>query len=63
MKKKILDSNILECNKLQVDIFLLKVGHCEKIGCKHFSISKGSYYKIKLNIFIVSFPPLEHKLS
>ena len=37
MKKKILDSNILECNKLQVDIFLLKVGHCErKLGANIF---------------------------
>ena len=60
MKKKIPDSNILGCNKLQVGIFLLKVGHCEiKLGANIFPQAK---VKIKLNIFIVSLPPLECKL-
>ena len=37
MREKIPDSNISECNNLQVDIFLLKVEHCErKLGAKFF---------------------------
>ena len=37
MREKIPDSNISECNNLQVDIFLLKVEHCErKLGANFF---------------------------